>query len=786
MPDLFPFLAFPIPAASQPLSRFLPLFPNGLVSSWLTESLPQGSLVLDPFGSQPRLAIEAAQLGYRVLVTCNNPIERFLLDLAAHPLRRDEMQAALADLSVIMKGEERIEAHIRSLYSTECANCGERIEVQAFVWQREAERIQERIYECPFCNDSGSRPATQDDMEHAAQFKKGGLNWFRAIERVTPKDDPDRTHAEEALETYTPRAVNILVNLINVLDRFPAVRQRELRALLLAAFEQANSLWSFTTVRERPRQLKSSPFYIEKNIWLALEESIDHWSVPEQAVQNLNLTEWPDLPPETGGICLFPGPVRQLAEQLNRMQGENYTINGILAALPRPNQAYWTLSALWAGWLWGQEATAVFKSVLRRRRYDWQWHSAALASAFESLNNLVGENTRFWVNIGECETGFLAAALVAAELANFELDGLALREEVDQAQARWIVTGGHGSRASRLEIETTKQLQSACRETAVEHLKTRREPASFGQLSAAALVGVVKSWNIQPALLTSPMEKLSALQAAANHAFNERSAFERLGASEKSAETGQWWLTSGRRTRSTSDEVDGYSLSDRVEMTVVRYLVASPGCSFEQVDQETCRAFDGLFTPNRDLVLQCLASYGQPVDTSGGGWYLRPQDDPASRREDLNSISKRVKIIGGQLSLEVNEVEYAAVKESAQSPVQWRDRHGKIVYTFFFLASTTCSKLVALQSSAPQEDFSPLIDSHKRNVLVMPGSRSGLMLFKLEEDLQLKRAVESSWRLLKFRLVHRLADNQGYELSLLEKLFDLDPLAYKDPQIPLI
>ena len=786
MPDLFPFLAFPIPAASQPLSRFLPLFPNGLVTSWLTESLSQGSLVLDPFGSQSRLAIEAAQLGYRVLVTCNNPIERFLLDLAAHPLVRDELQAALADLSVIIKGEERLEAHIRSLYSTECANCGERIEAQAFVWQRETERIQDRIYECPFCNDSGSRPACQDDMEYAAQFKKGGLNWFRAIERVTPKDDPDRTQAEEALETYTPRAVNVLVNLINVLDRFPAVRQRELRALLLAAFEQANSLWSFTTVRERPRQLRSSPFYIEKNIWLALEESIDHWSGLEQTVQNLILTEWPDLPPETGGICLFPGPVRQLAEQLNRMQGESFSISGILAALPRPNQAYWTLSALWAGWLWGQEATAVFKSVLRRRRYDWQWHSAALGSAFESLNNLVDSNTPFWVNIGECETGFMAAALVAAELANFELDGLALREEVDQAQARWIVTGRHGSRVSRLEIETPEKLRSACRETAVEHLNSRSEPASFGQLSAAALAGVMKSRNIQPALPNSPTEKLSGLQAAANQAFNDRGVFERLGASEKSGETGQWWLTSGRHTRPSGREDGGYSLSDRVEMTVVRHLVASPGCSYEKVDQETCRAFDGLFTPNRDLVLQCLASYCQPVDISGGGWYLRPQDDPASRREDLKSISNRVKIIGEQLSLEVNEVEYAAAGDFAQSPVQWRDRNGKIVYTFFFLASTTCSKLVAAQFLAGEDDFSPQIDSQKRYVIVIPGSRSGLMLYKQEEDLQLKRAIESSWRLLKFRLIHRLADNQGYELSLLEKLFDLDPLVYKDPQIPLI
>src|SRR4030042_563610 len=92
-------------------------------------------------------------------------------------------------------------------------------------------------------------------------------------------------------------------------------------------------------------------------------------------------------------------------------------------------------------------------------------------------------------------------------------------------------------------------------------------------------------------------------------------------------------------------------------------------------------------------------------------------------------------------------------------------RHGKIVYPFFFLASTACSKLVASRSSASSRDFSPLIDSPKRNVIVIPGSRSRLMLFKLEEDLHLKRAIISSWLILKFRLVHRLADNLGYDLS---------------------
>ena len=44
-----------------------------------------GSWVLDPFGFSPRLALEAARAGYRVLVTVNNPITRFLLEMSARP-----------------------------------------------------------------------------------------------------------------------------------------------------------------------------------------------------------------------------------------------------------------------------------------------------------------------------------------------------------------------------------------------------------------------------------------------------------------------------------------------------------------------------------------------------------------------------------------------------------------------------------------------------------------------------------------------------------------------------
>jgi hypothetical protein len=66
-----------------PLARFLPPVPTGMASAWLKENVPRGSWLLDPLGSSPSLALEAARAGYRVLVACNNPILSFMIETLA-------------------------------------------------------------------------------------------------------------------------------------------------------------------------------------------------------------------------------------------------------------------------------------------------------------------------------------------------------------------------------------------------------------------------------------------------------------------------------------------------------------------------------------------------------------------------------------------------------------------------------------------------------------------------------------------------------------------------------
>src|SRR5512132_3636346 len=131
--DHQPYIPGMSPAEPGPLSRFTPPLEEGAISRWLPLHAPAGSWLLDPFGFSPRLVLEAARAGYRVLVTVNNPITRFLLEMSANPPSEADFKAALAELAVAKKGDERLGAHLQSLYMSPCEKCGQQIQVDSFL-----------------------------------------------------------------------------------------------------------------------------------------------------------------------------------------------------------------------------------------------------------------------------------------------------------------------------------------------------------------------------------------------------------------------------------------------------------------------------------------------------------------------------------------------------------------------------------------------------------------------------------------------------------------------------
>ncbi len=749
MPEALVYIPGRLPEPPGPLARFLPRLPVGVVSTWLQETLPAGSWVLDPFGASPQLVVEAARAGYKVLVAANNPIAHFLIEVAANPPSHEEMQLALSDLAASRRGEERIELHIRELYTTQCDKCGETVEAQAFLWERDAAAPYARIYNCPACGQAGEFPVTPQDIEKAARFSTGGLHQARALARVASVDDPNREHAEEALEAYLPRAVYALFTLINKLDglELPPTRQRDLAALLLSACDRANTLWRYPSGRERPKQLGVPNNFRENNVWLALENAIAEWTAAD--TEPVPLVAWP-AQPEAGGICLFDGRLTRLVEHLPDAQPE-IEIGAVVTAFPRPNQAFWTLSALWAGWLWGQEAVGPFVSVLRRRRYDWAWHTTAVHAALEDLAPYLADGTPFYGLITESEPGFNLAVQTAASLAGFRLEDLALRPDDGQAQLLWqkqTLSETH----EEIAIEQTINL------AAQDFLRQRGQPVEYLYMQAAAVRGLAQVHLLgNPGL--SPADNFTELRNAVEsfsfmHGFlRYEGSAERVPA--KSPEVGQWWL------RETGEAQP--PLADRVEKALVNHLVANPDTPFLELDAAVCRAFPGLLTPESDLLLATLESYAE-MDADGG-WGMRADDAPKSRRTDLETMRTMLAELGERLGCQVRD----------EGPLLWLDENDQVDYVFYVIASAVLGEIV----------FDPAY-SPERSCIVLPGGRANLVMHKIKNDPHLEQEIEKGWRFLKFRHVRRVAENPTITREVFAEQLDLDPLTYTAPQIPLL
>lgn len=725
---------------TRPLERYLPPIPASVVSTWLAANVPKGAWILDPFGASPQVAVEAARAGYRVAVAANNPIARFLLETRALAPTADDFRAALAELASTRRGDERLETAILDLYMTTCPKCGEQTPVDAFIWDQVNAGPIAKLVTCKVCGQSGEYATDDQDQQRAAAYHRRGPQLSRALERIAPKGDPDREHAEEALEAYLPRAVYALFTIINRVDgmTLDENQKRLTSALVLSACDRATSLWAHPSGRSRPKQLVTPAQFREYNLWYEMERSIDLWA---QQAETLPLVTWPSEPPDSGGVSIFEGRFRDMAEELS-----NVKVDAVVTAFPRPNQAFWTLCALWAGWLWGREAIGPFALVLRRKRYDWGWHAEALHAGLAPLSEKIAKDTPLFGIVGESEPGFNTAVISAANLADFRIDGLALRREEEQLQITWRKGLPDLSGAQAEPSETVRR-------AAVKLLSTRGEPSHFQQVQLAGLSELSKR-----ARLGGEEKDSGELQTATRSTFEIgltfRGSFTRFGASEQSLETGLWWLLDPTSARSP--------LADRVEIAIVRYLLRQPGRNLEEFDQMLCRVFPGLLTPPRSLTEAILNSYGEAKE---GRWSISPGDQPKARRKDLDEIRKGLAALGQQLGFQV----------LGYGPVDWRNGNGRTQFSFFPIASAVLGEIF-LKADAIAE----------RSLVVLPGRRAALALYKIGRDPRFKQAIEDGWRFIKYRHLRRLAENKSITMDSFNELLELDPLTLEQAQAPLL
>jgi len=719
------------PADVGPLSRFLPALEDGTISGWLSRQTLTGNWLLDPFGFSPKLVLEAARSGYRVLVTANNPITRFLLEIFANPPPQADFIAALADLGAVKKGDERLGNHLQSLYLTQCEKCEKQISAQAFLWRKGEDVPYAKLYECPHCKDAGERIATDSDKELALQIAgTDTLHRTRLFERVVSLNDEDRVYAEEAIEHYLPRPLYVLGTILNRLDslNLSESRKRALTALVLLACDAGNTLWGHPAERKRPKLLNTPSQFRENNLWTMLERGV---SLFAESGSPVLVEAWPKKIPETGGICIYEGRLKDLAHEVQR----EIPITAVVASIPRPNQAFWTLSALWAGWLWGSDAVEPYKVALRRRRYDWAWSATALFAMFSHLDELLPDGIPFFGLMPEPEAPFMTSALTAALEAGFKLESVALRTEHDPVQVLW--KSGKKSASVEMEVETARKAMR-------EYLSARGEPAGYLHLHTAGLVALAEANALKQTAdeFDFAMRKTQSIMEQAlkdSHEFIHYSTGEGV-------DTGTWGLT-------VFPQIE--SLSDKTEVAVVSFLQKNPQTIFLEVEEAVNDQFVGLMTPSKGLIYAVLNSY---AEKDGGTWMLRKEDHAFARREEMKAIFALLEEIGKRLKY----------KSKLEDKVVTWFESGKPIRKFHVLASALIDRA--------------LEQADEKTVIVIPGGRAALAAYKQDRDPSLKERLRKH-NLTKYRLLRSVLELPILTRETFEEQIASDPVEKAEGQM---
>lgn len=739
----------PRPQTGLPLSRFLPPYHAGMAARRAAELVPAGNWILDPFGQDPFSVLELARAGYRVLVTANNPVPAFIMEVLASGVRPEEWSDALLALANLKNERgQRFEDELLSYYRFPCPkdDCPNgSVEVSSFIWYEDTPQPVKALGSCALCGNSGEFVLTPELLARMERLPSYALYKAQTLEMLAKPDDPLRQVVEEVLRFHTPRALILLHMTLAKLD-LPVFVPRQrilLQALLLTAMDQCNQLWAWPLGKNRPRQLVRPPTYQETNLWHALVRSKEQW---QAFAGQVPLTTWPDQPPLKGGISLFRGRLRELTPK-----PEPDLVKLVRTSLPRRNQAYWNLSGVWAGLLWGRNAVLPMRNSLLSQRYDWTWHSTALAKVLGQLKGLTRSTTPVLLQIGELDPMFLSASILAAQEAGLYLSSHALDGENTILQTSWQFD------IPAVPTQSPKRLISAVRENGRAYLAARGEPCEYSTLFTNAFLTLLHEGGLQGQPRLQPNGTLNELHEDFATAFTDRKSFVRYEPG-LSVETGRYGLP----------DVNSYgiSLSDRVEKAIVSLLQGGKALSLREIAMGAHQVCKGELTPDPMLVLAVTPSYADDVGEEPGQlWQLRPGEHHEVREKDLRDYHDLLVRLGRAL---------AYTPRPNGDALDWLDEHGTPSYTFF-LRSTACISDLARWPA----------DRSTTRIIALPGSRANLVSYKLKSDPVLQQWVSRDWHLVKFRQLRNLNENPLMNRELFVSLVFQDPPEFQDAQLAL-
>ena len=308
----------------------------------------------------------------------------------------------------------------------------------------------------------------------------------------------------------------------------------------------------------------------------------------------------------------------------------------------------------------------------------------------------------------------------------------------------------------------------AVRSAAHTHLMERGEPASYLHMHAAELIALAESLSLKQKDQEFD-EALRSTQSLIQSALAGDVRFVHYSTGE-SVDTGLWGLQgdvtlseakglrNGERAPSAAQRNIFDSLSDRVEVAIVTFLQKNPNSIYLEIENDLYPRFPGLLTPSKAMIYSVLLSY---AEKDGATWKLRPEDVASARRNELNTITAMLELIGMRLN-------YSTRRQDKN--FLW-EYNNIVDYAFYILASALVGRAIAETPYPPE-----------KTIIVIPGGRAGLAAYKAQRDPALAERLKH-YQLVKYRLLRNLVEVPVLTRETFEEQIVSDPLEKSKSQM---
>ena len=755
------------PLPTSGIGAYLPAMPEGVASAYIAALTQPGDLVLDPFCQTGRVLREALALGRRALGANLNPVATRWIEAQLWPVEARLALGALVRLGDQPRGDTLLRQHVLDLYATRCPTCKKDAVAESFVWNRDEGNPIEKTVRCAACGTQSTGPTDETDVLTARRLEPHGMAYHFMLKRATP-DVPDASEeherAADVVEAYTPRTLAALADILRKYDAASTADRSALDPYLLSAFEAALALHSAEQDRPRPRSLKTPPRFVERNVWLVLEDLLQPPTSEKQSEVDKEHLPLPRVS-DVSALLARRDPAACVVARSGRELGKLIppgNVNLILAVPPQADPTFWALSAVGAGWLWGhtprseaerQMAESV-RRLLARRRADMDWLWRGVAQTYSTLVPMLAEGGHIALVAPDADEDLLGGLLLAGAGNRLALDH-ALVEPQHGLRVMWHAVPPAPVRAldtDALGIEMGERARRA----ASELIRERGEPTPWPFVHAAIQSELARAGLLQIAARMpegDPLPLDLVKRAILNGLRGPQAGRSPVYPVEDVR--GAWWLAGPNKAEQT--------LADRIEAAVIELLAQRPEWAESDSIAEIYRRFPTALTPEDATVHLCLESYAMQSGT--GVWELRDEDSPAQRQAEVASLRAELIELGQRLGCEVTENEGCVMwSESAR---------GLRRPLFGFILSATADLSTHLLKRPPRG----------QPVLVLPGGRGALAHYKLRRDARLRDAViGAGWTFLKFRQLRSLVAQTELDVATFREALGLDPLIEKEGQ----